>query len=109
MAWHKIGRTYYSDAERQAQGNEYFHFLMDVCLPGFLTYLGVTALSQFLDHHQFFVAHTTTAKLACIVAGVFMFCIAYSVRRLVIILALLPLVGFIVLGISTDFFHWLFA
>jgi hypothetical protein len=107
MAWHKRGNVYYSETEVRAEGNEWFHFLVDICLPGFVTYLGVTALSALLDHYHFFVVHTTTAKLTCILAGLFVFTIAYTVRRLVIALTALAIFGVIVLCLFGNFFHWL--
>ena len=107
MAWHKVGNSYYSDRELRTQGNEILVFLVDICLPGFLTYLGVTVLSTLMSHYHFFIVHTTTTKLIDIIAGLFIFSIGYAFRMYVIALAFMALVGAIVLGMSVDFFHWL--
>ncbi|OFA03721.1 hypothetical protein [Duganella sp. HH101] len=109
MAWHKIGNSYYNDGERQAQGAEYLGFLIDVVFPGAMTYFCTTALSKLLDNYHFFIVHTTIAKLIYVMAGVFIFLLAYSVRKLVVALSILGIIGFIVFGVSMGFFHWLFA
>jgi len=93
----------------QAQGNTLLVLLVDICLPAFLTYLGVTALSNLLGHYHFFVVHTTTVKLIDIVAGLFIFSIGYACRIVIIALALLAIVGAFAFGMSVDFFHWLMA
>ncbi|MDP3670349.1 MAG: hypothetical protein Q8R69_11750 [Telluria sp.] len=109
MAWYKVGNAYHSDAEHRQGGAELFHFLVDVCLPGFITYLGVLALATFLEHYRFFLVHTTTAKLIYIVAGLIIFCIGYACRKYIILLAVVGVVGTIVFGVFGDFFHWLMA
>ena len=109
MAWHKIGNSYYSDEEMRSSGTDLYHILVDIGLPGLLTYLGVKALSTFMEHYNFFVVHTTTAKLIYIVAGLFIFCIGYSLRHFVIAMTFLAFVGVFLLAIFADFFHWLIA
>jgi hypothetical protein len=108
MAWHKIGNSYYSTAERRVLGNELLQLLTDLCLPGYLTYLAVSSFAHLLEsHYNFFVVHTTTAKLLYILTGLVSFCAAYTLRYLIILLALTGFVGAVLFGISVDFFHWL--
>jgi len=107
MAWHRIGNSFYNDQELKGRGNELLAFLVDICLPGLLTYLGVTALAPLLSHIHFFGLHTTTAKLVDITAGLFIFSIGYACRMFIIALAFLALIGAFIFGISVDFFHWL--
>jgi hypothetical protein len=109
MAWHKVGRSYLSDDEMRTQGNQVWSVLVDIVLPGFLTYLGVKALSTALEYYHFFMVHTTTTKLINIVAGLIIFCIAHTYRNLIVALAFLAVVGVIALGMFAEFFHWLFA
>lgn len=109
MAWHKIGSSYYSDAEVRAEGTNLFQFLLDICLPGFITYLGVTALAALLEHYRFFLVHTTTAKLIYIVAGILIFCIGYACRKLIVMLVFMAIVGTMLFGMLGDFFHWMMA
>ncbi len=107
MAWHKVGNSYLNDAEIRAESTTIFHLLVDLGLPSLITYFGVTTLSAWLEHYQFFVVHTTTAKLIYIVAGVFIFSIGYALRKFVIVMGFLAVIGFILFGMSVDFFHWL--
>lgn len=108
MAWHKIGNSYLSDREVNTRGQELYFLIFDIGLPGLLTYFGVGLLMAFMAQFNFFIVHTTTAKLTYIVAGLFMFAIAYAIRKLVLVLAVLSIVGYIGYGIAGDFLHWLF-
>lgn len=107
MPWHKIGNRIYSDAEMRAESTNLFHFLVDFGLPCFIGYMGATTLFGVLDDFQFFLVHTTTAKLICIAAGLLVFGVIYALRKLIIMTAFLAFVGLVVLGISADFFSWL--
>ncbi|WP_426339724.1 hypothetical protein ACN9MZ_26085 [Pseudoduganella sp. S-14] len=107
MAWHKIGNSYYSDAEVRAQSANLFQFLLDVGLPGFIAYSGGAALFRALAHYQFFLVHSTTSKLICIMAGFLIFGVVYSLRKMLIVLTFLSFIGLVFLGVSMEFFHWL--
>ena len=89
------------------EGTTIFHLLVDIGLPSLVTYFSVTTLSAWLEHYQFFVVHTTTAKLIYIVAGLFTFSVGYALRKFVIIMGFLAIVGFILFGMSVDSFNWL--
>jgi hypothetical protein len=93
----------------RTESRTFFHFLVDICLPGFLTYMGVTTLSAALEQYHFFVVHTTTAKLIYIMTGLFVFSIGYALRRFIIVMGFLAIVCFILFGMSVDFFRWLKA
>lgn len=109
MAWHKIGNSYYSDAEVRTQTRSLFQFFVDCGLPGFIAYSGASALFGLLAHYQFFLLHSTTSKLICIAVGILIFGIVYSLRKLLIVLAFLSFIGVCILGVSMEFFHWLNA
>jgi hypothetical protein len=108
MAWHRIGNSFYSDAERRAIGQDWFNLLVDVGLPALFTYYGVTWLATIVERQlYFFVIHTASAKLLYIVTGVTIFCITYTVRRFILGVGVLALGGLILWGVGSSFFTWL--
>jgi hypothetical protein len=109
VVWYKIGNTYINSEERAAAGYELYQVLLDVVLPGAITYYGVTYLAIWLEHFHFFIVHTTISKLIYMMVGFFIFCVAYFSRILIVGLAVLTVGGGIALLAIFSFCGWLFG
>jgi len=111
MAWHKIGDSFYSTKEVNAHEDAKLltFALMDIGIPGAITYFCISPLISYLDSLSFFVVHTTSAKILYIVSGLLVFSIAYAIRKLVVFVAFILLCTGIAGAVLWLFVKWLWT
>lgn len=105
MAFHKIGDSYYTDAEIQDR----FGGAADLLVPTVVTAIGVLLLYQWIGHKAYFLVHTTTAKLIYVFSGLILFGLGYAYRG-VIVMTVIMLFSFgMFAGMVALFWQWLMA
>ncbi|KPC52277.1 hypothetical protein [Amantichitinum ursilacus] len=103
MAFHRVGRSYLSDAEMHARTAHW----LDILVPGLICAVGVYFLDSWLSRAAFFVQHTTTTKLIEVSVGLIMFSAGYVYRKYIVALGFLIFVLAALIAVGSGIWHWL--
>ncbi len=103
MAFHRIGNSIYSDDELRGKNEE----MISIIVPTAVTAIIVYYLYSTLSTLPFFVEHTTTAKLLYVFTGLTTFCISFTLRKLIVSLVVLGVMGAILALCGMGVWQWL--
>lgn len=103
MAFHRIGNSIYTDDELRGKNDE----MISIIVPAALTAIVVYSLHSFLSSLPFFVVHTTAGKLLYVLTGLTTFCISYTLRKLIVSLIFLGVMGTILALCGMGVWQWL--
>lgn len=103
MAFHRIGDSIYSDDELRGQNEE----LVSILVPSAVTAIAIYYLHGALSLLTFFVVHTTMAKLIYVFVGLTIFCISYTLRKLIVCLIFFAIGGTIFTLVGMGIWQWL--